>query len=848
MLEFVYLLPSMSRMTEHVHNDSSKSKLIHCAYAIVGRLKSLITSMIGGAVGLEGQFKDERLVPKRPTLPTLLFGTIAFWLGACVGEQVVWQSFIESGFLFYIEQEVGSQVLLVCLLAFVPAVLFCASIFIRKKTSFGPIFIICFWAIGVLLGFVSWSSFVSLSEDFEDTNSPYTLTIISDATSSSIGWRSDASISSNDGQTVKARIYWDSEQEALPYGASFEAKGSFRSIENKEQSSWMFSSMVSGTFSIESEDLKPYWSASLSGVLGALRDRTLGILFSENEQFSGIKGLNATDGQALLSGIVLGYESAFEQSGSQSSWQITGLTHLIAVSGGHMATVCMLAAWMLSRTRANRRFATILLVLMMVCYLVFTGMAPSAIRSCIMAGVASFGWMVGRKNRSADALVVTIVLMIVIDPSTAFSLGFLLSVVGVGSLALFLPLASYWTEKLLPRCTSKLSDPLAMTLVAQIATTPVSASAFSMLSIIGPISNLIASPVVSFLLAIGLVGCVGSLLFEPLGMLILLLASYIADIFSVIVNWMAALPFAAIPIHMDGVIAGVVIFAIGALLWVFWPLPAKQTVRVVVGVLTCAFASLILWPSYPTGVVVTMMDVGQGDAILIRDGPRAVLVDTGQYDQELLDALARNYIFSLDGVILSHFDADHSGALQACLSMVDVKSVGVSAKQLEAMDELEREEYLSSVEVFELEEGDVIRISDRLSATVVWPAEDYVMDGSNENSLCLLVEYDDGINYSTLLLTGDAEAKQLDEMLDTTLAGILTEDGIDILKVGHHGSKESVDEDVLKELSPKIALVSVGEDNRYGHPADSTIKCLEESGVVIFRTDLDGDVTIKLGG
>lgn len=209
-----------------------------------------------------------------------------------------------------------------------------------------------------------------------------------------------------------------------------------------------------------------------------------------------------------------------------------------------------------------------------------------------------------------------------------------------------------------------------------------------------------------------------------------------------------------------------------------------------------------------------MFDVGQGDAFLLRSEGRAVLIDTGAYDSLLRSALARQGVVHLDAVIVTHADDDHCGALASLRGTVAVDSVIVAEDALSCgcascrslVDDAVR--LVGRNRLMGIERGDEIAVGS-FTLKTVWP-EGFVEEGGNADSLCFVVGCDadaDGEADSTALMVGDAEAEQLASMMDE---GLLPPAGADILKVGHHGSKNAFDDELLEELAPRIALISVG--------------------------------------
>ena len=246
------------------------------------------------------------------------------------------------------------------------------------------------------------------------------------------------------------------------------------------------------------------------------------------------------------------------------------------------------------------------------------------------------------------------------------------------------------------------------------------------------------------------------------------------------------------------------------------------------------------------GDSVTMLDVGQGDAILLSSQGKTLLVDTGNEERMLRDALASAGVRRIDAVAVTHPDADHCASLGSLSTYVDIGSFVCAAPMLvctcakcaalvEEAKGIVGEENVVAVDV-----GDVVEVGN-FRIEVAWPAE-YADEGGNADSLCMLARLDcDGDDEPDwrILLTGDAESEQLAAM---AARGLLED--VDVLKVGHHGSKASLDAEALNLLRPEVALVSCGEDNSYGHPAPQTVSALEDAGAKVLRTDEMGTVRL----
>lgn len=229
----------------------------------------------------------------------------------------------------------------------------------------------------------------------------------------------------------------------------------------------------------------------------------------------------------------------------------------------------------------------------------------------------------------------------------------------------------------------------------------------------------------------------------------------------------------------------------------------------------------------------------RGDAILVRDGPHALLVDTGPGDT-ITDALARQHVLWLDAVIVTHLHDDHTGGIDDLAGLVPTGSLyvgeGVSGSLPEGLGR--DADRLVGSGIGELCAGDEVRLGG-FTMTCLWPRE--ATDGSeNEDSVCLLLTYGEGGAGLRMLLTGDAESNVLDSIVSQV-------GDIDVLKVGHHGSRVSLDGGQAAVLRAEVAVASAGEGNSYGHPAPECVETLEGSGAWFLCTKDHGDVTLSPG-
>lgn len=538
----------------------------------------------------------------------------------------------------------------------------------------------------------------------------------------------------------------------------------------------------------------------------------------------------ATDpARALIAGVVCGRSAELRAQPAGDWFSVTGTAHLIAVSGSHLAIVGYLIEGVLQKTRCSRGLQRIQLALTLVAYASFTGASSSAVRACCMVFATLVVNGAGRRRHGASALFVTMSIFVLLRPMVLFDMGFQLSCASVFAILCFCPYATYALGEL--GVPTGIASMLSVTLCSQLATLSITIPAFGTFSLIAPLSNAVIGPVVSLLLAVSIVLVPFSLVapLQAWALVVPVIAARCALFFE---QLFAVVPGASVSVPPDSVWIYLVPCLLAVLL-VWWPRPRARPMAA--GLLSLVFAAgvpYVYWDRFAPPSV-TVLDVGQADAILIRQGGTVALVDCG-LDERVVSALVRNNVHHIDAVFVTHWDEDHWGGLPDVLDQFSVGTIAVAANALEdaPAEVLNR----PGVTYRQVARGDAIDIG-AFRARVMWPFD--TVDGEgNEDSLVLLLSYVQGGQSLRMLLTGDAELDQEREFVQEV-------GDIDVLKLGHHGSKVSVDLNLLETLKPELSIASAGEGNRYGHPSDACIDAVKEAGGAFACTIEHGDITIK---
>ncbi len=522
-------------------------------------------------------------------------------------------------------------------------------------------------------------------------------------------------------------------------------------------------------------------------------------------------------------------------------FRTTGLTHLTAVSGTNLTLVVgfllVLARWI----GVRGRWLGVVGAAGIVGFVLLARTEPSVLRAAAMGTFALVGLGRGGWHRGVRGLGAAVVGLLLLDPGLAVRAGFALSVLATAGILLAAP---SWRDALARWMPRWLGEAVAVPAAAQLACTPLVAAISGQASLVAVLANVLVAPVVGPATVLGLLGGLLALVSERAGQLVGTGAGWCVAWIVWVAEHGAVLPGAALEWPTDvWSLALLVFLSLAALL------AGPRVLRFrASGV---GFAVLLLgftwfgpptpgWP--PPDWVLAACDVGQGDALAVRAGPGvAVVVDAGPDERAVDGCLRRLDVERVPLVVLTHFHADHVDGLGGVLAGRQVGAVEVSRLADPPTGVARVEEESADRGLVPLEAAyAVTRTVGEVTLQVLWPRPDSPArgpgDGSTANnaSVVLLVE----VAGVRILLTGDLEPAG-QAALARSLPGL----EVDVLKVPHHGSRHQ-ELDWLTSLGARFALVSVGADNDYGHPAPEVIEALTSAGAEVLQTDRDGDVVI----
>ncbi len=636
------------------------------------------------------------------------------------------------------------------------------------------------------------------------------------------------------GQTTRVRtpvlvvgpVRW----KEVRFGQHLEAGGRLAPVESGSD----VAAMLSARAAPKILDEPAWWLRAAERVRGGLRQAV-------SDQPEAVRG--------LIPALVMGDESGLPADLSDD-FKVTGLTHLSAVSGTNLT---LLLAFVLPLARLlgiRARGLNVVGLAMVVVFVILARPQPSVLRAAMM-GLVALAAMTGNggSRRAVRTLSVAILTLLLLDTSLARSAGFALSALATAGIVLLGP---DWRDALAKWMPLRLAEAVACPLAAQIACTPVVAWLSGQVSLIAVAANLLAGPAVGPATIIGF-GTAGiALLSADLARLTGWLASWPARWIIVVAQQGASLPGAASAWPATVIGVGVLTLLCLALIVGLHRILAKP-IAVVLAVVLVAVLVLrpvgsLTWP--PNGWLLVACDVGQGDGLVLRvGGGVAVVVDTGPDPAAMDRCLRELQVTRVPVLVFTHFHADHVGGLAGVLRDRQVDEIEVTPYFSPAA------EYRRVVELAELHRIPLrtVAFHERrtigpVSWTTLWPARVPALpqpgrssatptdEGSPENnaSIAMMVEAS-GLR---LFLTGDLEPESQRAVVATGV-----DLRADVLKVPHHGSAQQ-DPTFIQSTGAKLALISAGIDNDYGHPAPRTLDLLTHAGMTTARTDTQGSLAV----
>ena len=528
----------------------------------------------------------------------------------------------------------------------------------------------------------------------------------------------------------------------------------------------------------------------------------------------------------LAIGLLLGIRDNISEE-VQEDFSNANLTHMLAISGAHFSYIILIVSFICKKLK-NKRWQQFILIFAIIFFMKLTGNTPSVVRAGIMSILLILSSILKRQNDVYTNISTSLLIQIINNPYVIFDMGLILSYSGVIGIVTF----NKFFSKIIK------NKVVCVTLSANLLIIPIMIYKYNTISFTFIISNVLASGLLGLIIMLEIISCIIKI--KPIFVILDISLSLLQKI----ADFCAKLPFSKVYVTTKTVF---VVLALYFIIYLIVKLRKKSIPIIISFVLIFTFSAKIY--NYNTlekdVLQIKFIDVGQGDCTLLINKGKTLMIDTGGSTDSSYDVgknvvhkyLLYKGISKIDYLMISHFDADHcQGAIFLLKNMkVNNLIISIQPENSEFYEEIVSLCKQKNINIMYVKKGDKMKIAN-LNIEVLHPNSNFITENKlNNNALACKIKY---YNFK-MLFTGDIEKIAEKQLLDEDLSA-------DLLKVGHHGSKTSTIQEFLDKVNPKIALIGVGANNKFGHPNSEVIKRLQNKGIKIFRTDLNGEININI--
>lgn len=538
--------------------------------------------------------------------------------------------------------------------------------------------------------------------------------------------------------------------------------------------------------------------------------------------------------------IILGDKSELDKQ-IKENFQSGGISHLLAISGMHINCIILIITYIVNKTINSYKIRKITTIIALVIYGLIIEFTPSATRAIIMAIMHQTALILLEKDNFLVNISISSFIILIISPYYLVDTGFLLSFTATISIV--------YVYKKLRKEVSKnkiiqsISDSLILTISANILIAPIVIFLFKKISLSMFIMGIIISPFIFVIEVIGIFSII-------IPNFILKFLKIPIEIFISIFDFLSSINFLTIYLKVPNIIQIILYYTI-IIKFLFKP-KRKIVNKILTSFIVILIISQLIQSSYSIlfrKFEINLIDVGQGDSTLIvTPKNKKILIDGGgneNYDigeNVLIPYLLNKKINQIDYLMISHFDTDHVGGTLKVLEKLKVKQVIISQQKEDSSNfqkflEIAEKRNIKTIVV---KAGDKIQIEKNIYIDILWPTEKMKIEDNplNNNSIVAKLIYEN----TSILFTGDIEAEAEKDLVKKYGYRLKA----DILKAAHHGSKTSSTQEFVDNVNPSVVLIGVGRNNKFGHPSDGVINRFKKRNICIYRTDLEGEVNIKI--
>lgn len=540
----------------------------------------------------------------------------------------------------------------------------------------------------------------------------------------------------------------------------------------------------------------------------------------------------------LLLGLLIGQKDNIQED-IIKSFRTANLSHILAVSGAHTSYIILGLTYIITKSKAPRRIGYIITIIILLVFIIITGASYSVIRACIMSIITISAKLFYKKENFFISICVSLFIILIQNPFAINDIGLKLSFLGTIGIIVFNKNITEFFIRI--KIKENIAKVLSLTFSAQLMIMPITILNFNTFSLTFFISNILASPLLGIIIILGFIAIFVSFVLNPISKILFFVLNLFLELLIFISEIVTKIPGSSILVKTPNLVSVITYYILILFINYFFIIKKnpirrfqkkiikictikniKRIIKIIARIfLIISFLTMLVRVINPT-LKIYFIDVGQGDCtLIITPKGKKILIDGGEGKNEiLLPYLLDRGINKIDYIIISHFDSDHCNGLIEVMEKIKVGKVIVSKQPGES------EEYRNILEIIKRKniEAYVVKAQDRITIekdlyiNILNPAGKLEFNDLNNNAMVAKLIYK---NFS-MLFTGDIEkaeeniAQKYKNNLKST-----------ILKVAHHGSKTSTNEEFLKYVEPQIALIGVGENNKFGHPNQQTIEKLK---------------------
>jgi competence protein ComEC len=557
-----------------------------------------------------------------------------------------------------------------------------------------------------------------------------------------------------------------------------------------------------------------------------------------------LNGVNS-DSSGLVAGLTIGERSLLSET-VELEMKTLSLTHLVAVSGANLAIIVGAIYFLCAGLGLPRNVRYLTALIAMSGYVLLVGPESSVIRAATMALFVMVGLWLGRGSSALNSLSLAIVVLLMIDPGLATDIGFALSAFATAGLLIMAAPMFEWLRQHMPDVVAM---GIAASASAQLFTTPVLLILQPSIPLYSVLANLIVEPVVAPITILGILSVLVSAVNIPLAGGVSYLASIMANWIVIVAQELSSWPAARLHFvkGVFGILLVALVVVLLALSFGIFSSAAKQLriTAALVCVLAVSWSATdqIRHTNFASDSALLACDVGQGDALLLRDSGQVVLVDVGR-DDELIDKCLRSAgVDRIDLLVLTHFDADHVAGIKGAMRNREVGLALVSGFEDDRpLVSIVHQELAAAGVAIEIGRTGLAGNLGRFSWKILQPTSKASESSDSNDASLIFAAWDDSFGVLALGDLGEPGQRRLMRNAMHDLALLRSRNLI--VKVAHHGSADQSSE-LYEYLSPIAAIFSVGK-NDYGHPAPSALAMLQRTGAAVLRTDQLGPIALDL--